>query len=157
MALGNTASLSPDAIAYGDQVVTTASAPAMVTLSNNTNKTLGVSGVTTSGVFQVQSNTCGNSVAAGAACGIGVVFAPISTGPATGDLSVLTDSQDGTLKIKLSGNGTPIHLISISLFPAAASVPLGTSQSFVANGNYNTGSTLDLTSTVAWSSSCKSC
>src|SRR6266404_3121159 len=76
MALADTVSLSPDPITFGDQVVTTASAPAIAMLLNNTKKMLNVSNVTISGAFQVQSNTCRNSVAVGAACAIGVVFAP---------------------------------------------------------------------------------
>src|SRR5882724_2363499 len=153
MALADTVTLSPVAINFGDQIMTTASAPVVVTLSNNTKKTLNVSGVTASGAFQIQSNTCGNSVAAGQACGIGVVFAPITTGPGTGVLSVLSDSQDGTLKTKLSGNGTPILLISITLAATSTSIPLGTTQPFFAIGTYNTGSTQDLTNVVAWTSS----
>ena len=44
-------------------------------------------------------------------------------------------------------------LVSISVTPVSPSIPLGTTQQFAATGNYSDGSTQNLTSSVAWSSS----
>jgi Regulator of chromosome condensation (RCC1) repeat/Bacterial Ig-like domain (group 2) len=59
---------------------------------------------------------------------------------------------------KVQGNLVPVTMTppppqSILVSPASAVTPVGGSQAFVATGVYADGSTLDLTSTVTWSSS----
>jgi hypothetical protein len=44
-------------------------------------------------------------------------------------------------------------LVSISVSPSSASIPVGANQQFVAVGNYSNGSTQDITATATWSSS----
>ncbi len=45
------------------------------------------------------------------------------------------------------------NLVSIAVTPAASSLPVNTSQQYTATGTYSDGSTSDLTTLVAWSSS----
>ena len=48
---------------------------------------------------------------------------------------------------------TPAALVSITVSPLSASIPLGTTEAFSATGNYADGSERDLTSSVHWSTS----
>ena len=48
---------------------------------------------------------------------------------------------------------TPAALVSISVSPASASIPLGANQQFTAVGTFSDGTTQDLTTSVAWGSS----
>lgn len=45
------------------------------------------------------------------------------------------------------------NLVSISVTPAGSTVPLGTSQQFVANGSFDDGTTQNISGTVTWTSS----
>ena len=49
-------------------------------------------------------------------------------------------------------SASPADLVSIEVTPADPSIPLGSTQGFTATGHYDDGSTLDLTTTVTWSS-----
>jgi len=48
---------------------------------------------------------------------------------------------------------TPAELVSISVTPGSPSIPLDSSQQFIATGSYTDGSSSDLTAAVSWSSS----
>jgi hypothetical protein len=48
---------------------------------------------------------------------------------------------------------TPAALLSIIVTPAAPTIPLGSTRQFTATGTYTDGSTQNITTTVAWSSS----
>jgi hypothetical protein len=48
---------------------------------------------------------------------------------------------------------TPAALLSIAVAPGSASIPLGATQQFSATGTYSDGTTKDLSSTAAWTSS----
>jgi VCBS repeat protein/ASPM-SPD-2-Hydin domain-containing protein/centrosomal CEP192-like protein len=114
------ASVSPVSLSFGSQVVGTASAPQLVTLSNTGNAPLLVSGVAASGDFG-QTNNCGVSVAAGAHCTINVTFTPTASGAQSGTL-VITDNAAGSPRIlSLIGSG------STSPAPVASLSPLGLS------------------------------
>jgi hypothetical protein len=70
-----------------------------------------------------------------------------------------TLSQGSTTITATSGsiNGStiltvePAILVSISVTPASPSIALGTSQQFIATGNYSDNSTQDITASVTWS------
>jgi hypothetical protein len=71
----------------------------------------------------------------------------IGAGNAT--ITACTGSVCGSSTVTASGPS----LISITLNPQTVTMPLGTTQQFSATGTYSDGSTQDLTSTAAWSSS----
>ncbi|MBJ6726267.1 DUF3443 family protein [Geomesophilobacter sediminis] len=50
------------------------------------------------------------------------------------------------------GGGTQPQLVSITITPAISSLPLGTTQQFVATGTYSDNSTKNITSSVTWTS-----
>jgi uncharacterized protein YjdB len=93
----------------------------------------------TGGVSWSSSTTTVATIAAGG----------LATGIATGAASVTATSGS------ISGSATltvgPPLLVSIAVTPANPSFALGTTQQFTATGTYTDGSTLNLTSTVNWS------
>ena len=98
--------VSPASHAFGTFQVGTASASQTFTFTNPAPITVPVSGVTASGPFEIQSNTCGTSIAAGASCNVASRFVPVAAGAASGTLALAADS--GIASASLSGSGTAI-------------------------------------------------
>ena len=152
LAFADIVSISPTSIDFGDRFVGVFVYQYIpVTLSNPTKKVLNISSITTPDFFHVTGNSCG-AVAPGTQCMFYVFFAPQSPGLWTGDLSVNDDANNTPQKVKLSGNGVPVALISIGISPAASTIPQGLAQQFTAAGSYNTGAVRDVTNFVTWSS-----
>jgi len=63
------------------------------------------------------------------------------------------DTAGNAESVKLQQVQITVILVSIAVTPAAPSIAKGTTQPFAATGTYSDGSTLDVTSSVAWSSS----
>jgi len=108
----------------GSQPKSTTSAPQMVTLTNNGDAPLVVSGLSFSGAqgddFFVGSSTCGGPIAPGASCAIGVRFAPQGLGARAGSLDITSNVPSGnnatsTQSISLSGTGSPLPAAKIKL------------------------------------------
>ncbi len=72
--------------------------------------------------------------------------------------TTIVKAAHGTIKATtaLTVNVSGPALVSITVTPAASSIAMGTQQQFTATGNYQDGSTLDLTETATWSSSAPS-
>jgi len=106
------ASLSPGSLDFGNQQVTTTSAPQTITLTDSGTLALQISGINISGDF-VQTNNCPASLNPGASCSINVTFTPAATGARSGVLAV--SSNGGAASASLSGTGTaPIPVFSIT-------------------------------------------
>jgi hypothetical protein len=86
--------LSANSLGFGSQVVGSTSTPQTVSLTNSGSADLAISGIAPSGDF-AQTNTCGNTVTAGASCTISVTFTPTATGPRSGAVTI-TDNASGT-------------------------------------------------------------
>lgn len=65
--------------------------------------------------------------------------------------SVITANHNG-MTVNTTVTVTPAQLLSIAVTPANASVLIGATQSFIATGTYNDGSTANISNTVAWTS-----
>jgi trimeric autotransporter adhesin len=76
----------------------------------------------------------------------------LATSVAAGTTSI-TAKSGSIMSAPASLTVTPPALTSIAVTPSHASVALGVQQPFVATGSYTNGSTVDVTSTVSWSSS----
>jgi hypothetical protein len=100
------ACLAPTSLAFGNQTVGTRSGAQRITLSNCGSAPLAVIGIAVSGDF-TQTNNCPSSLAAGAACGIDVTFAPTATGARSGSLTVTADDAGNPHIAGLSGTGLP--------------------------------------------------
>jgi uncharacterized protein YjdB len=68
---------------------------------------------------------------------------------------VIITAQSGSLQgtASLKVNSAAANLTSITVSPAALSIPVNTSQQFTAVGTYSDGSSSDLTAQVSWNSS----
>jgi hypothetical protein len=103
-------------LTFGNELTNLASAPRSVTLTNTGTVALPIASITLStGGSQPfsQRNTCGSSLAVGAACSINVVFNPASVGPATATLSINAGNGAGIQTVRLSGTGiVPTYTVS---------------------------------------------
>jgi hypothetical protein len=111
-ASGPYATLSPNPVAFGDQAVTTTSAPATVALTNSGNQPLtGVVITLTSTnpsdfAINTGTNACGNSLPAGSSCSIYVTFTPAAAASYSAMLSVADNASGSPQTAELTGTGT---------------------------------------------------
>ena len=96
--------LSPPSLSFAEQTVSTQSAPQKITLTNSGNGALTPLKITRTGPF-AQTNTCGNSVAAGASCTLSVTFSPLGAGTQNGTMTLADNAADSPQTIQLSGVG----------------------------------------------------
>jgi hypothetical protein len=88
-------------------------APAQtVTLTNNDGVPLQIQSIVLAGDFAMipGSGTCGITLAPYTACTMQVVFAPTSTGPRSGSLTVTDDAPNSPQVLQLTGNGVDFTL-----------------------------------------------
>ena len=100
--------LFPGSLAFGSQTVNTASAPAVITVTNTGTIPVPVSGITLSTASPhpfSQINTCGTSLAVQATCQIRVVFNPAVVGAKTTKLSFIAGGGGVTKTVTLTGTG----------------------------------------------------
>jgi len=122
-------SLSPASLAFGNLAIGTVSAAQTITLTNSGNAALSITGLSVYGANAgnfVESNNCGNSVAAGANCTISVTFKPSASGAATATLGVADNASGSPQAVSLSGTGTAA---AVSLSPSSlafGSLAIGT-------------------------------
>jgi len=151
-ALADVVNVSPDKLDFGSQFVGFSSA-APATLTNPTKKALNISNITAGGDFSIIYQDCGSVLAPYGQCTIYVQFSPTAPGARTATLTISDDATNSPQKVKLSGNGIPVQLVSINVTPGNASAPLGLSHQFTAIGLYNNGTEGYLTPRVLWASS----
>jgi len=96
--------LSPSVLNFLAQVVGSGGVTRLVTLANRGRAPLMVTNIAATGDF-VQTNTCGDAVAAGASCTISVTFNPIAPGARTGTLVLLGGATGLSLSVRLNGAG----------------------------------------------------
>ena len=100
--------VSPTSLPFGSETINVASAPMLVTVTNNGSAALPITSITLAGTNPLQfsqSNTCGTSVAIAGTCTISVVFKPNSTGSKAATLFVIAGGGAGTQSMALSGTG----------------------------------------------------
>jgi large repetitive protein len=110
---------------FGSINVGTSSDPQDVTVSNNGNATLTFSSIGASGNFNLDGpdTTCTSStqLAPGQSCVLGVVFAPVTGGEISGNVTMLDNSGGGTQIIALSGVGALVTpAINLTVQPQSA-------------------------------------
>jgi hypothetical protein len=102
-------SISPTSLTFGQQIEYTPSATQTVTLSNTSNAPVTFSYLATdgsdSGDFVIATNTCGNGLAAGANCTLGVYFRPNLTGARSAVILVTLSGSTTQQTVSLSGTG----------------------------------------------------
>ncbi len=142
--------LSSNTLTFSSRNVGTKSSPLPVTLTNHLSSALSVSTAVATGDFAVANNTCSPSV--GATCTIGVTFTPTEVGTRSGTLTISYSAIGSPSVVNLVGTGTVTGLSSIVVTPANGMIAAGGVQQFIATGSFTNGSKVDLTGSVAWSS-----
>jgi sugar lactone lactonase YvrE len=110
------ASISPTNLAFGSlPYVSTANVSLStgtslnVTVTNTGNTALTLGGFSTQGDFS-ESDSCGSTIAVGAACTLTVTFVPTAVGHRTGTLTITDNAGGGTQMVSLEGDGSPVGL-----------------------------------------------
>jgi hypothetical protein len=123
------AAYTPSSLSFASENVGSTSAPQSVTLTNNGNVALTITGISTSGDF-AETNNCGTSVSPGGSCQISVTFTPTATGNRTGVVSVADNAPGTPQTIALSGEGSSLGLQIPSGGTASATVAAGGTASY---------------------------
>lgn len=101
--------LSPMSVNFGNQTVGTKSLPKTITLTNKSSRAVSISDISIVGTDPkdfAETNTCGESVPAGASCSIKVTFKPLAKGKRTADVSISDSGGGSPQKVSLTGTGT---------------------------------------------------
>jgi uncharacterized repeat protein (TIGR03803 family) len=112
---------SPSTMTFPSQYVGTAGLPQTVTLTNNGNTAIAIMNVTASPSDFAPLSSCGNSLAPGAACSVGVFFDPTASGTRNGVLTVTDNAFDGPQAVPLTGTGEDFAMMAGS--PSASVTP----------------------------------
>ena len=108
---------STTSLAFGNQVTGTSSASRSITVTNTGTAAVIFSSIAVTGGQAddfPQSNNCGTSLAAGAACTISVFFAPVSASAKSSTLTVTDSAGNSPQRVSLSGTGTSAAGIRVS-------------------------------------------
>jgi hypothetical protein len=100
-----TMTVSPTTLTFSGQPLQTISSPQTITVTNTGSTSLTVSNISIVGDF-LETDNCGNTIAANGACQISVTFDPSTSGTRTGTLTVSGDIAGGQEAVSLSGTGT---------------------------------------------------
>jgi hypothetical protein len=105
--------LAPGSLTFASQTVGTTSSAQSVSLTNMGTTTLSITSITASTNFG-QTNNCGTSLLAGAACTINVTFTPTATGTLTGTISVADNIVGSPQIVNLTGTGASAPGVTLS-------------------------------------------
>jgi hypothetical protein len=124
---------SPSELTFAATAVGKSSAAQTVTVTNNAQASATGLSLVATGPFSVTQNTCGTTLASGASCTAGVVFAPAQKGSLSGALAITSTSSIAPATVALSGIGGLNGAVQMQ--PAQVAFPttgVGTSSSAVA-------------------------
>ena len=150
------ASIVPGSLTFSNQALGTTSAAQTVTFTNNQSNAVTINSIASNSTDFAVTSSCPispNTLAAGISCTASVRFSPKAIGTRTGKLTFQDSASNSPQIASLSGTGTAPALVSIAVTPSNPSFALGTYQALHAVGTYSDGSTLDITSSVIWTTS----
>jgi len=113
VALAPSVGLKPASLTFGAELLSVASAPQVVTLTNSGNAPMAISGITILGTNAAdfgQSNTCPTTLAAQGSCTISIKFTPSAIGADSASVSITDNASDSPQSIPLSGAGSDFSL-----------------------------------------------
>jgi Abnormal spindle-like microcephaly-assoc'd, ASPM-SPD-2-Hydin/Bacterial Ig-like domain (group 2)/Cep192 domain 4 len=117
--------IAPAAISFSPLAAGMVGAPTAITVRNNQNVPLGITGLAATANFQ-QTNTCGSSVPALSSCTISVSFAPAALGALTGTLTISDDAASlPQTMVSLKGTALPSMSLSAASLSFGSLVPGG--------------------------------
>jgi hypothetical protein len=102
--------LSPTSVNFPSQYVGTSGLPQSVTLNNPGSAALVIASVTATPADFAPLSTCGNMIAPGGSCSIGVFFDPTTSGTRTGTLTVTDNASNSPQTASLTGTGQDFSL-----------------------------------------------
>ncbi len=118
------ATVSPAALSFGTQQISTNSVAQQVTVRNVGGGRLTIASVTVSGSHFTQSGNClGANLTAGQSCTVSVVFAPNAAGSLTATLSIAHGATGSPLVVALSGTGSATPVPVVQAAPSAVAFP----------------------------------
>jgi VCBS repeat protein/centrosomal CEP192-like protein len=151
-----TASLAPQTLTFAERATGTTSAAQSVTLTNTGSAQLTISGISITGANKgdfAQTNNCGSSLAASAACQISVTFTPTGMGARSAAISVSDNATGSPQMVALAGTGPDFSMGASGA--ASATVTAGHTASYTISlapgGGFNQTVTLACTGAPAMS------
>ncbi|HTU51307.1 MAG TPA: choice-of-anchor D domain-containing protein [Acidobacteriaceae bacterium] len=100
-----TMTVSPTTLTFSGQPLQTISGPQIVTVTNTGATSLTVNNISVDGDF-LETDNCGNAIAANGTCQISVTFDPSTSGTQTGTLTVPANIASSQETVSLTGTGT---------------------------------------------------
>jgi hypothetical protein len=116
------ANVSPTTLTFPSQTVKTTSAALPVILTDTGSAALALTSIAISGAEAAefaQTNTCGNSVAAGATCTVNVTFTPAATGSRSAQLQINDNAAGSPQIVAIIGTAIAISTPVVTLAPAS--------------------------------------
>jgi hypothetical protein len=153
-------SLSPGALAFGNQVLNTTSAAKTITLTNlYGSAAIPINSITPSGDFAIPTNNCGASLAKGGKCTFTVTFTPSVVGSIAGKVTVSYVGEGTPALLGLNGTGlAPTSLSPTSLaFGAIAVGTTSASKAVTLTNNESTALNISLAASDDYSISSTTC
>jgi hypothetical protein len=123
--------LSASSLTFGPQAAGTTSVAQTLTLTNSGTAALTITSIVITGGFS-QTNTCPQSLAAGAACTFSVSFAPTVDGTLTGTLTITDNGPTSPQVVSLGGSGSDFGL---AVAPITVTVVAGNSTNLTVTVN----------------------
>jgi hypothetical protein len=106
---------SPPSLDFANQDVNSISTSHPVTLTNTGTKVLTITSIFVSAALGfAETDNCGSSLAAGAACTFHLTFTPLNPGAVTGNLRIEDDAPGSPHSVSLSGTGIGVPAVSLS-------------------------------------------
>jgi len=110
---GPLATIGPTLLNFGSVSVGSTSEPQTITLTNNGDGPMAITGAIASAGFSL-TNSCGNTLAQRASCTLSVTFAPTNAGPVVGTLTVSDNAPRGKQVVALSGTAAADFSLAVS-------------------------------------------
>jgi hypothetical protein len=114
--------LSPFAVSFANQLVSTSSQPQVVTIVNSGTAALSITGIGISGDFSATNTCLTGSLAPETSCTISVVFSPTAAGLRSSSLTIVDNAAGSPQVVGLSGTGAVLASPSVTVTPSASSV-----------------------------------
>jgi len=104
-AFGQTVTVSPTSLSFGNQVLGTSSSVKKVTLKNGQSTSISVSSIISNLADFTRSTSCSTTLTAGSSCTISVTFTPTVLGLRTATLTITDSGSNSPQTVALSGTG----------------------------------------------------
>ena len=125
-------SLSTNAVSFPGQYVGSSGLPQNITITNNGNAPLTISGAVSNSPDFAVTNACGGNVAPGTSCSIAIFFDPTAAGARTGTVTLTDNAVVGSTSISVMGEGEDF---SIAPTPSSQTLSSSGTASYALNLN----------------------